>query len=63
MHVLWKMSVGGLYTELFYMLSISTLFPYVLLFCYPYILLNFNVFITCILVHIQTIAGRLSSQR
>jgi len=34
------MTVGGLYTELFYA-AIPTLFSYILLFCYPYF------FITC----------------
>ena len=45
---IWKeISVGGLYTSLFCAI-IPTLFPYFLLFWYPYILLHFQMFfITC----------------
>jgi len=38
----------GLYTEVFYAI-IPTLFPYFLPFCYPYILLHFNVHVCVIL--------------
>ena len=38
---LWKkMTVGGLYTELFCAV-IPTLFSYILLFCYPYFFITF----------------------